>query len=73
MSPADQDRLDRLRLIRSAQIGPITYFQLISRFGSAAAALDAIPQLAARGGGRPPRLATIADDLDITIEVAAPA
>jgi len=61
VNAADQDRLDRLRLIRSAQIGPVTYFQLIARFGSAAAALDAIPQLAARGGGRPPRIASIAD------------
>jgi len=55
---ATADQIARLRLIRSDQIGPITYFQLIARFGSAQAALDAIPDLAARGGGRPPRLAT---------------
>ena len=55
---ATEDRIARLRLIRSEQIGPVTYRQLIARFGSAAAALDAVPQLAARGGGRPPRLAT---------------
>lgn len=53
----EHSRLDSLRLIRSAQIGPITYRQLIARFGSATAALAAIPDLAARGGGRPPRLA----------------
>lgn len=52
------DRLDKIRLIRSAQIGPVSYHHLMRRFGSAAAALDAIPQLAARGGGRAPRLAT---------------
>ena len=51
------DQIARLRLIRSDQIGPITYFQLLARFGSARAAIDAIPDLAARGGGRPPRLA----------------
>jgi DNA processing protein len=55
---ATVDQIARLRLIRSDQIGPITYFQLIARFGTAQAALDAIPDLAARGGGRPPRLAT---------------
>lgn len=52
-----EDRVARLRLIRSDQIGPITYFQLLARFGSASAALDAIPDLAARGGGRAPKLA----------------
>ena len=60
-SPADQDRLDRLRLIRSPNIGPITYFQLIQRFGTAGAAIDAIPNLAARGGGKAPALAKLDD------------
>ncbi len=61
MAGADQDLLDRLRLIRSANIGPVTYFQLLQRFGSAKAALEAIPQLAARGGGNAPRIADIRD------------
>ncbi len=61
MSGADQDLLDRLRLIRSANIGPVTYFQLLQRFGTARAALEAIPHLAARGGGKAPRIAPIAD------------
>jgi DNA processing protein len=50
-------RAARLRLLRSANIGPITYRQLIARFGTAEAALDALPMLAARGGGRAPVLA----------------
>lgn len=50
------DLIARIRLIRSASIGPVTYRQLIARFGSAEAALDAIPDLASRGGGRAPRL-----------------
>ncbi|HWH17982.1 MAG TPA: DNA-processing protein DprA [Allosphingosinicella sp.] len=54
---ASEDQVARLRLIRSDNIGPVTYFQLLARFGSASAALDAIPDLAARGGGRAPRLA----------------
>lgn len=55
-----QRAIPRLRLIRSAQIGPVTYAQLIARFGSAHAALDAVPHLAARGGGKPPALAPVA-------------
>ena len=53
------DAVARLRLIRSDNIGPVTYFQLLARFGSAQAAIDAIPDLAARGGGRAPKLAAV--------------
>ena len=56
--PTPADQIARLRLIRSDNIGPVTCFHLLARFGSAPAALDAIPDLAARGGGRMPRLAT---------------
>lgn len=52
------DLIARIRLIRSPSIGPVTYRQLIARFGSAQSALDAIPDLARRGGGKPPRLFT---------------
>ena len=48
--------LARLRLVRSQGIGPVTFRQLIQRFGSAEAALAAVPDLARRGGGPPPRL-----------------
>ncbi len=65
---AEQDLLDRLRLIRSANIGPVTYFHLLARFGNAAAALAAIPQLAARSGGKAPR---IADLKDVAAEIDA--
>ena len=47
---------DRLRLMRTPGIGPVTYRQLIARFGTASEALAAVPDLARRGGGRPPRL-----------------
>ncbi|HEU4704290.1 MAG TPA: DNA-processing protein DprA [Sphingomicrobium sp.] len=53
--------IDRLRLARSPGIGPITYRQLIARFGNAAAALAAVPDLARRGGGRAPSLSSRAD------------
>jgi DNA processing protein len=55
------DLVDRLRLVRSPGIGPVTYRQLIARFGWAKAALDAVPDLAARGGGKAPRLVSRAD------------
>ena len=51
-----EDLVDRLRLVRSPGIGPVTFRQLIARFGSAAAALSVVPELARRGGGAPPRL-----------------
>ena len=54
-----QEAFDRLRLIRSENIGPVTYQQMIKRFGSAAHALEAIPDMARRGGGRTPRLASV--------------
>jgi len=50
------DLIDRIRLIRSPSIGPVTYHQLVARFCSAGAALAAIPDLARRGGGSAPRL-----------------
>jgi len=53
--------VDRLRLVRSPGIGPVTYRQLINRFGSPAAAAEAVPDLAARGGGRAPKLFGAAD------------
>jgi DNA processing protein len=52
----NEDLVDRLRLVRSAGIGPVTFRQLLRRFGSAAAALEAVPDLARRGGGKAPRL-----------------
>jgi DNA processing protein len=47
-----QERLDWLRLIRSENVGPVTFHQLLQRHGSAAAALAALPELARRGGRR---------------------
>ena len=50
------DLVDRIRLARSPGIGPITFRQLIQRFGTAGAALAALPDLARRGGGTAPRI-----------------
>lgn len=58
----------RLRLLRSANIGPITWRQLVARFGTAEMALEALPMLAARGGGRAPMIADLAS---VRREIAA--
>lgn len=60
------DAVARLRLIRTDSIGPITYRQLLARFGSAAAALAALPDLARRGG----RSLAIASPADAEAELA---
>ena len=44
-----QERLDWLRLIRTETIGPVTFYAMLRRFGSARAALDMLPRLARRG------------------------
>jgi DNA processing protein len=49
MTPRDAEA--RFRLARTEGVGPITYRRLMRRYGSAAAALDALPGLA-RAGGR---------------------
>ncbi|MEH3157949.1 MAG: DNA-processing protein DprA [Sphingomonas taxi] len=49
----------RLRLLRTAGIGPVTYRQLIARFGTAEEALAMLPTLARRGGGAAPQIADI--------------
>ncbi|MEE7459331.1 DNA-protecting protein DprA [Methylorubrum populi] len=52
MQLTDAQRLDWLRLIRTEGVGPRTFRGLINRFGSAAAALDALPDLTKRAGKR---------------------
>jgi DNA processing protein len=47
----DAERFARLRLARTDQIGPVTFRQLLERFGSAERALEALPDLIGRGGG----------------------
>lgn len=53
----DAQRLACLRLIRSENVGPVTFRELINHFGGAQAALDALPELSRRSGrGRPVRI-----------------
>ncbi len=46
----DRQRLDWLRLIRSESVGPRTFRSLMNRYGGAAAALEALPDLARQAG-----------------------
>jgi DNA processing protein len=58
---SDEQRLDWLRLIRSENVGPRTFRSLVAHFGSAGAALDALPHLARRGGAARIRVCPRAD------------
>ncbi|MEM6681826.1 MAG: DNA-processing protein DprA [Pseudomonadota bacterium] len=58
--------IEVLQLARTPRVGPVTYSALIRRFGSAKAALAALPELAKRGGGKapkPPARARIEDEI----------
>jgi DNA processing protein len=56
----DQQRFDWLRLVRSENVGPRTFRALITNCGGARAALNALPDLARRGGAaRPIRVAAV--------------
>ena len=48
-----RERRDWLRLSRTERIGPVTFFQLVRRFGSAGDALQALPELSAKQRIRP--------------------
>ena len=50
------ERRDWLRLARTETVGPVAFVQLLRRYRTAAAVLDALPELA-RGGGRAGTLA----------------
>lgn len=59
MALTDRQRLAWLRLIRSDNVGPATFRDLINHFGSAETALEALPELSRRGGStRPVRVAS---------------
>lgn len=52
------ERLARLRLIRTPHVGPVSWHHLMQRFGSGEAALEALPDLALRGGAGKARIAS---------------
>ncbi|KQX18866.1 DNA processing protein DprA [Ensifer sp. Root423] len=48
----ERQKISWLRLIRSDNVGPIAFRDLINHFGTADNALDALPELSRRGGTR---------------------
>ena len=63
----EREKLARIRLIQTRHIGPMTFSLLFKRYGSAVAALAAIPDFAARGG----RKLSIASLANAEAELAA--
>lgn len=60
----DTERLARVRLLRSENVGPITFHALIERYGTGVRALKALPALARRGGKRAIRIYSRQDAID---------
>src|ERR1700759_536293 len=65
----EAERIDRLRLIRSDNVGPRTYRALVAHFGTARAALEQLPELIKRGGAAP--RVRIGSEEDARAELAA--
>ena len=65
----DAERLDRLRLIRSDNVGPRTFRSLLNHFGTARTALERLPDLARRGGAA--GAGRICSEADAQAELAA--
>ncbi len=47
---SQEEAFARIRLLRSPNIGPVSYVQLLRRFGSAIQAIEALPDMGSRGG-----------------------
>ena len=45
---SEKEKLCWLRLLRSEQIGPITFFELIKQFGDAQSSIEALPKLSSK-------------------------
>ena len=66
---SDAERLDWLRLIRSENVGPITFYRLLDHFGSVADALAGVPELSKRGGRK--RAVKVCPKATVTAELEA--
>ena len=65
----EEDRLSWLRLIRSARVGPATFYRLMAEHGSAEAALQALPDIA-RAAGVPDYAACPRDSAQAELDLA---
>ena len=66
----DRQRLACLRLIRSENVGPVTFRELINHCGGAEAALAALPELSRKGGRRRPVRICPSDVAEAELEAA---
>ncbi len=60
----EQEKLEWLRLSRTENVGPITFYKLIDRYQTAAKALEALPELAKKGGRKHPLIAPPMDAIE---------
>jgi DNA processing protein len=67
---SEEQRLDWLRLIRSDNVGPRTFRDLVNNYGGARAALGALPGLARRGGAAGPARICSREDAEIELKAA---
>jgi DNA processing protein len=66
----DEEKLNWLRLSQTENIGPITFQQLIRRYGTATKAIEALPEISQRGGLRRPLKIYTKESAQIDIERA---
>lgn len=69
-SLSGQPLVDVLRLIRTPGIGPVTFFTLLQRYGTAENALRALPELSRKGGRKTPLTAIACEDAEKEIALA---
>ncbi|WP_338053292.1 DNA-processing protein DprA [Rhodomicrobium udaipurense] len=72
-STPDAEKRDRLRLIRTPHIGTVTFWQLIAHFGSATAAIDALPEFVKHGSRVSPKSVPSIGTAEAEMERAAAA
>ncbi|MEM6411824.1 MAG: DNA-processing protein DprA [Pseudomonadota bacterium] len=65
----DTERFHWLRLARTPNVGPVTFAQLLARFGTAEKSIEALPELARRAGRKRPL--TAPDKRTIEAEIKA--
>lgn len=63
-----KEKTARLRLIRTENVGPVTFRQLISRYKSAERAIEMLPELAKRGGRKKPLVACSMSNINKELE-----
>lgn len=62
------EKIARLRLIRTENVGPVTFRQLIARYKSAERAIEVLPELAKRGGRKKPLVVCSMDKINKELE-----